>query len=765
MTKASPIQTNFTAGEWSPLMQGHINIQKFADSAQLIQNLICLKQGAVTRRGGTRFVKEVKNSAHNTVLIPFEFNIEQAYQIEAGDEYFRFFADNAVITESAQNITGVTQADPAVLTYDGADNYTNGKEVYISGVAGMTELNGKFYKVANVDTGANTFELQDIDGNDIDSSAYTAYSSGGTVAQVYEIATPYQQEDLLDSNYAPSYQYAQSADVLYLVHGSYTPRALVRTSNTNWTLNEIEFNDGPYLPENDTATTFTITSGTLTASSTTGINGGQGFLSTDVGRLIRIKDGSDWKWGVIDSYTSTTEVEVTNGTLSGHTTSATTSWRMGVYSETTGYPRVVSFFQDRILFAGCDSYPDRYDLSRTGGYSDTDVFFAPSDADGTVTDDAAITGTLQSGRVNAIQWAGSDSRGLLLGTAEKEWIVRPDANNGVLTPSNSKADPISSVGSAYIQPVDAESGTVYVQRARRKILDIVYNINRDELTPRDLSILGEHLSRTGLCEIKVQQEPINCIWGRRTDGLLIGFTYYPDEQVFAFHRHPMGGSGIVRSISTIPSSDTSRDELWLITERTINGTTRKYIEYMERYYESDIDKEDAFCVDSGLTYDSSATATVTGLDHLEGETVKVMVDGNSHPDLTVTNGTITLANDRTGSVIQAGLGYTWALKTYKLEAGAQDGTAQGKTKRITNIVVRLLNALGLYYGPDASTYDEYDFNQGAEYDETLALYSGDTLPLKFPNGYDQKGEIYLQHDGVFPITILAIMPQVVTQDR
>lgn len=764
MAKASPIKTSWNAGEWSPLMSGHINLQRWQDSAQLIQNLICLKQGPIVRRGGTRFVKEVKNSAEDVALINFEFNVEQEYQVESGDGYFRFYTSNAAITETAQNITNITTASPAVFTING-HGYSDGDEVYITGVTGQTTLNNKFYLVSSATT--NTFELTDIDGNAI--NVITA-SSGGTAERTYEIASPYAEADLFDNNGIFLVNYAQSADVIYLVHGDYAVRGLTRAANTDWSLAEMEFNDGPYLAINDTDTTLALsgTSGTVTvtASATTGINGGDGFKSTDVGRLIRYNDGTNWTWLKITVFNNTTSVDAEIKGENPGSSGATKEWRLGFFSDTTGHPRVITFFQDRVFMAGAESFPDRWALTRTGGYSTSEFFFAPTDRDGTVTDDAGITGTLQSGKVNTIQWAGTDNKGLIVGTAAREWIIRPSTSGEAITPTNAKADAFSAIGSAYIQPVQADTGTIFAQRARRKIQDIIYSFERDQLKPRDLTITSEHITKTGVAEIKFQQEPINCIWMRRTDGLLIGYTYYPDESVFGAHRHLLGGTDVkVKSISVIPSADTSRDELWMIVERTVNGTTRKYIEYMERYYEDDIDKEDAFHVDSGLTYDGSATSTVSGLDHLEGESVKLLIDGKSHPDLTVTSGSITLANDRTASVIQVGLGNTWAFKSQNMEAGARDGTAQGKTKRITKFVVRLLNTLGLYYGPNATEKDTYDFNQGATYDEDLDLFSGDTRDLPWPQGYETEGTIYLQHDGVFPASILAIMPQVVTQDR
>ena len=771
MPKASPIYNSFTRGEVSPLIEGQINLQGFFESNRLVQNLITLKQGPLVRRGGTKFVKEVKDSSDDTALIPFQFNVSQSYQIEMGDQYFRFYTNYGVITETAQNITGVTQANAAVVTYSGADNYANGDEVYISAVAGMTELNDKFYRVANVNTGSNTFEITDIDGTNIDSTGFTAYSSGGTLEEVYEISSPYNASDIYNSNGAKNFQHAQSADVLYIAHGDFNTRSLGRSANTNWTLNDMTFDDGPYLDENTTSTTLTLsgTSGsvTVTANSTTGINDGDGFQTTDVGRLIRWKDpANNWTWLEITARSSTTVVTATIQGANASAGTATTSWRLGVYSDTTGYPTVITFFQDRVFLAGASSYPDRYDLTKTGGYSDTDFLFAPSNADGTITDDSAISGTLQSGQVNTIQWASSDDRGLIIGTAGREWILRPSSNNEVLTPSNAKADPFSAVGSSYVQPIQAESGTLFVQRARRKIHDIIYSFNLDQLKPRDLTVLCEHITRSGIVELQFQQEPINVVWMRRNDGTLIGFTYYPDENVFAAHRHSIGGTNAkVKSISVIQSPDTSREDLWMIVERTVNSVTRKYVEYMTRYYEDDIAKSDAFHVDSGLTYSGAATATVTGLDHLEGETVKILRDGNSHPDLTVSDGSVTLANDRTGTKIQVGLGNTWALETQRIEAGAADGTAQGKTKRITRFVIRLLNTLGLKYGPSSSELDEYDFDQGAEYDENLALFSGDTESIKWPDGYTQDGTMYFTNDGVFPAGIIAIMPQLKTQDR
>lgn len=753
-------------------MYGQIGLEARTSAVALLSNMIGLKQGPAMRRGGTKFIAPVKDSSKRTALLPFQFKTTQAYMIEVGDQYFRFFRNNSQITLAAQNVTAITKANPAVITYAGSDTYANGDVVYIDGIVGMTEMNGRFIKVANVNAGAKTFEATTLAGANIDSTGYGAYVSGGTVAEIYEIASPYTQANLFDSNNLLQLQYAQSADVLFIVNGNYAPRALSRTGHTSWTLTELNFNDGPYLDVNTTATTLELsgTSGSVTVTASAAL-----FAATDVGRLIRWKDpANNWTWLKITAFTDSTHVTATIMGANASAGTATVSWRLGLYSNTTGWPRTITFHQNRITFGGNEAYPDRYDMSIKGGYSGTDLYFQPSNAAGTVGDADAISDTLGSGQVNNINWMASDTSGLLIGTSKQEWIVTSNTTNPNLTPSNRKADPLSGKGGAYIQPVFADYGAMFVQNARRKLHDVVYALEQDKTKPRDLTVAAEHMTRTQVLGLAYQAEPINVVWGYRGDGLLIGQTYYPDENVFGFHRHPIGGysdagktsGAIVESIGVIPSADGSRDELWMIVNRYINGATARYIEYMTRYYEDDMAQADAFHVDSGLTYEGTATATVSGLWHLEGQTIKAMVDGRSHPDLTVANGKVTLANGRTGEKIHLGFSAPWAVLTLHLEAGAADGTAQGKTKRVTGFYLRLLNTLGLKYGsgPDAQL-DEYDFGQGAEYDAMTPLLTGDTDFLTWPEGYEQSAQLYFTHDGVFPACIQAIMPHVVTQDR
>jgi hypothetical protein len=169
MPTFTPIFASLNAGEFSPLLAGRVDYQKYPKGLKLCQNFIPLVQGPLTRRPGTYYVAEVKDSTERTALVRFEFSTTQAYIIEFGDLYMRFYRNEAQITATAQNITGITQANPGVVTYSGSDTYANGDQVFISGVAGMTQVNGRVFTVANVNTGSNTFELSGVN-----TSSYTA---------------------------------------------------------------------------------------------------------------------------------------------------------------------------------------------------------------------------------------------------------------------------------------------------------------------------------------------------------------------------------------------------------------------------------------------------------------------------------------------------------------------------------------------------------------------------------------------------------------
>jgi len=264
--------------------------------------------------------------------------------------------------------------------------------------------------------------------------------------------------------------------------------------------------------------------------------------------------------------------------------------------------------------------------------------------------------------------------------------------------------------------------------------------------------------------------------GGMRDGNLVGLTFNEEQQVIAWHRHPMIGA--LETIACIPSPTGSQDELWMVVNRTINGVTRRYIEYMVPHFLTGDDlATQSLYSDSGGTYNGPATKVITGMDRLEGQTVKVLTDGARHPDRVVIGGQITL--EWVASIVQWGLPQTCRLTTMPIEAGAQTGTAQAKIKRIVDITFRFLNTLGGRAGredPDAelsdppeTIMDTLEFRDPDDpMNESLKVYNGlwpeETYAFNWPAGSEAEGRLTYVNDEPYPVTIVGLYPNFETED-
>lgn len=843
MPKASPLQANFLGGEISPFAFGRVDTDRYKVAVEKCENYIPLLQGGVGRRPGTRFVAETKYANKTTILVRFEFSTTQAYILEFGDLYVRFYADNGQVALADQNITAISNAAQCVVTYDGSDTYANGDEVFISGIVGPigTFLNNRNFIVSDVDTGANTFKIKYRNGTYVDSTAMGLYTSGGTVAEIYEVTTTYTETQL------ETMAFTQSADVLYIVHKDHPPRKLIRSGATSWALSAISFLDGPYLPINSSATTFTPSHSTnlnitITASVAT-------FASTDVGRLIRFSpDGTNWYWMTITAFTDSTHVDVTRASATAIGTSARLTWRLGLWSATTGYPTAITFHEDRLCFGGAAGAPQEFDMSVSRDYEN----MAPTLADGTTTDALAVSRQFNSKDVNSIFWMETEERALLAGTASGEWSVRPAVNSEPIGPENVNARQISNHGSARIQPVIAGKSVMFVQGSTRIMRELSYFYEIDGFRAPDRTIAADHISGAdGFKQICRQKERPSIVWATRNDGVLAGMTYEREEDslIISWHRHILGGSSdaagsaaLVKWGAVIPSVGGKRDDLWLVVRRYVDGEVKQYVEYLSKLFEHEDEQRDAFHVDSGLTYDNpvaisavtkanpcvvtsnshglsngdvvrfddvygmtelngnsytvrnkaantfelekmngsalNSTAfntyvsggyfrkfvtTITGLWHLEGESVDLWADGAIQPEQTVEDGAITL-QDR-AATIQIGLAYRSRGKMLRLEAGAADGTALGKNRRVHKVGFLLHRTLGFKFGMDFDSMEEIVFRRSDDEDgRAPELFSG-IKSVEMGADYDFENQICFEQSRPAPGTVLAVMPQLEVQDR
>lgn len=239
-------QLSFTGGEVSPALYGRADLQKFDSSCRTLLNMIVHVEGGASNRPGLEFIDAVHDSSETTRLIRFRFNTEQTYILEFSDFVFRVIKDGAYVLNSAVSITAVTQANPVEVTI-GAHSLIVGQEVFVSDVGGMTELTDGFYRINSVT--ATTITLEDIFGTNINSSAFTAYTSGGTTEAIPIFDTFWPQADLA------RLKFTQSADVLTVVHPDHNSiYDITRTDHDVWTVTAEDFIPGITAPTGFSAT-------------------------------------------------------------------------------------------------------------------------------------------------------------------------------------------------------------------------------------------------------------------------------------------------------------------------------------------------------------------------------------------------------------------------------------------------------------------------------------------------------------------------------
>lgn len=597
-------QLSFSGGVVSPSLWARVDQVKYQTGLRTCRNFIVMRHGGVANRPGTGFIAEVKTSSKTVKLIPFIFNASQTYVLEFGDAYLRIHKNGLQLTEATKAVTGATQANPCVLTVT-SHGYSNGQEIQAATVGGMTELNGRNFKVANVTT--HTFGLTYMDGTNVNSAAFGAYTSGGTVARVYEIATPYAEADL------STLQYIQSGDIITLVHPTYAPRELSRTGDTAWSFATITF--GPSI---DGVTGFTASGGVGTTVyyaitavdadteeeslpvtyGTTGISNLSWNAVTGAGyyNIYRMLNGQYGWVGLAGGLAFSDSTAYTPDTQDSPPVARLP------FNASGDYPSTVSYYQQRMVFANTNNDPEGVYTSRTALPKNMMVS-TPSQ------DDDAITFSLAGRQVNSVKHL-LDIGKLLAFTSSGEWQIAGDTA-GVLTPTNINPKQYTYNGSANLPPLVIDGSAIYVQARGSVIRDLLFEQSSDGYKGNELSIFAAHLfDNYTLVDWAYQQIPHSVVWAVRDDGLLLGMTYVREHQVVGWHEHLFDGT--VENVCVVPQGN--EDVLYLVVNRTINGKAVRYIEFMKTRQINDI--VDSVFMDCSLTYDgrnaSATTMTLSG---------------------------------------------------------------------------------------------------------------------------------------------------------
>ena len=429
----------------------------------------------------------------------------------------------------------------------------------------------------------------------------------------------------------------------------------------------------------------------LIANNASGINGGSGFLASDVGRSIRLM-GSDgkWRWAQIISRVSSTEVTVR---VYGHAFPDRTpiaNWRMGAWSASSGYPAAVRLFDERLMFARTDSEPVTVWGSKQGTFDDFGVSDPVLETDG-------LSITLLSSNMNEILWMAAEED-IIVGSAGQIRSVGPSDITKSFSATNITQRKGPTTGATFHEPLSVGGATLYVGQGGRKIRELVLGDQNRYIAP-ELTIFAEHMAKSGVKDWAFAEKPDPTVWVVMGDGLLTAITYDREQKQLGFARHDLGG--MVENVAVIPGVEPGYDDVYVVVRRVINGSVKRYLEVLERPFDHDLDAiEDAFFVDCGLSYSGAAITTVTGLGHLEGQNVVALADGGVVRGLTVSSGQVTLPY--AASKIHVGIPYTSRAVTLPYAGPGQDGMLFGRRKNVIAAFVDVLATGALKVGSAGS---------------------------------------------------------------
>lgn len=465
-------------------------------------------------------------------------------------------------------------------------------------------------------------------------------------------------------------------------------------------------------------------------------------------------------------------------------TSGTSYWEEGAWSDYRGHPRAVAFYEQRLFLAGSDSDPSVLWGSRSAAYEDFE--------DGEDDDDALIY-RITSGLADTIRWLMS-GRVLMAGSSAGEYAIAASSQNEALTPTNFKANPQTSYGTSDVPPIRINQSVLYPQRngsphnAAKKLREFAYSFENDAFNSTDITVFSEHIFGPGVTRLGYQTEPDSMIWASRNDGQLAACTFEKSQEVIAWHRHVLGGPGArVNTLGVIPGAD--GDEVWLTVTRLIGDPddvgylatedgfglltedgfslvteeteTVRYVEVMQSAFSDSGNKEDAFFVDSGLSYVGPEISSLSGLWHLRGQEIAVLNNGSVEYHTVSETGRVQL--NRGTTRCHVGLKYKARLETEDFEAGAQAGTAQSRAKRVSQVFMRLINSLGAAkVGPSADETETLYFRTGAMVHGTSPdLFTG-LKEIDFPGGWERWARVYVEQDDPLPFHVGGIVAELTT---
>lgn len=808
MANVRTLQKAFSGGEVTPEFYGRIDDQKYQTGLATCRNFIVLPHGPISNRAGTEFVRAAKVAAKKARMIPFTYSTTQTMALEFGDGYIRFH------TQGATLLAGTPTA------YNGATAYVVGDLCSSAGVnyyciAASTgnappnvtywyPLPSTAYEIPSPYLEADLFAIHYVQSADVLTLVHPGYAPRelrrlgatqwvlSTIAFTASVSAPSAPSLTSSGSTAGKYNYEYIITSLasdgVTESVSSTPAigpgvAISGITNANpgvittgaahgLSVNDpvyiaavggmTQLNGNHYLVDSvPLATTLTLrsTAGVVVDTTAFGVYTAGGSIYPKFIRSNLFETGctNTITWSSV-SGASRYNVYKMQGGLYGYIgqTSGTSivddniAPDLGktppiyetVFGGTGEYPGAVSYFEQRRCFAGSTNKPQNMWMTRSGTESGMSYSLP-------IRDDDRISFRVAAREANTIRHIVPLSNLVLL-TSAAEWMAT-SINSDAITPTSVAVKPQSYIGASNTQPLIVNNTMIYEAARGGHIRELGYNWQASGYVTGDLSIRAPHLfDRHTIDDMAFSKSPYPIAWFVRDDGALLGLTYMPEQQIGAWHQHDTDGE--FESVCVV--SEGNDDVAYFVVKRTINGATVRYIERMGGRWFSD--QEDAYFVDCGLTYSGAAATTITGLDHLEGETVSILGDGAVHPQQVVTGGEITLEQ----AVTLAHIGLPIVSDAVTLPLALEiAGYGQGRTKNVNQVFMRVFDSSGAMIGPYGGRLIAYKQRTTEPYGSPPDLATRE-IQVSVAPSWGDSAQIHVRQADPLPITIVGLSMEV-----
>ena len=764
------VTLNRFLGEFSPLMNARVDFPQYRMGAKTLQNFMVRAQGPIQRRSGTKYIASVKDATDETRLIPFTDSND--FIVEIGDGYARFFTDGAPVTDP--NSSGDPQEvdtpwdanDVFELQYataEGSMRIVHGDyEPYI--LTRPDDTNDANWTCAAIDSTTGPFldENRDTDwtlkpsattGTDIDLvSSDNLFDDPGHEGALFQLSSTVESNTESKEFSEPHTTGSEESGSITVYKYQYFD---VATSGSWW-------GDFYVQKSYDAGSTWEEVYGVTYRYTSNVLYSGQELEETCIYRMqmvglyrtthnIRHYEGTCVATLTTRPMTYNGTVEITSVTDANNavadvkitlaSTDATWRWAEGAWSSYQGYPRVVEYHEQRILYASTKRSSETIWSSIIAEEdSDYDDFTAntESDIEGNLGGPDDIAWKYKFPGMGKAQWLRS---GKFLFAGTEKGVMMLGQPGRPITPNYPPIARMQNYNAcAYMQPASAASAILYVEKGKQKIRELGYTNTRDAYIAPDMTELAEHITGSGIIDITFQNRPDPILWCVRNDGVLLSFAYRRLSNVMAWGRHTTGTGDEFDSVAKIPGS--TEDELWTIVDREVGTFVEQFQPFDWSLVSTTPDQNDCYFVDSG-------TASLSGNTHLEGESVALWADGRTIGTYTVASGIISPTGSYTNTTV--GLPFTSIYETMPIVLMADGGPIMGEYSEVVDLKVDFYESLGCHIGIDTTNAVDWEFSDdsfattldvvseikvapdlwGSNRQLTIVLFESDPSPLCF----------------------------------